>query len=160
MIVTIVFISASDVMLAGTTAYFLLKTRKLVLAHTTGVINALIRLTFQTATPAVICTTFNLVFTYLPGPYDKGVSSAFIQVLPKVYAVSRMWALNARRAIMREPSPMFASGAFRITEGSDSFIHAWKSKETFDERRHSVCYHPVLGLGVSDSEYADHSSGR
>ncbi len=50
-----------------------------------------------------------------------------------------------------------------------------ESKETFDERRHSglhfvdepipadldldaVCYHPVLGLGVSDS--AVHSSGR
>ncbi len=76
---------------------------------------------------------------------------------------------------MREPSPMFASGDFRITEGTDSFIHAWKSKETFDERRHSgldfvdepipadldldaVCYHPVLGLRVSDS--AVHSSGR
>ncbi len=71
MIITIVFISASDVMLASTTAYFLLKTRKLVLPQyvpycfstdfcsfrffsTTGVINALIRLTFQTATPAVI----------------------------------------------------------------------------------------------------------
>ncbi|KAK0240534.1 hypothetical protein EDD85DRAFT_825640 [Armillaria nabsnona] len=116
-------IFASDVMLAGTTAYFLLKTRKLVLPHTTGVINALIRLTFQTATPAVICTTFNLVFTYLPGPYDKGISSAFIQALPKVYAVSMMWTLNARRAIMREPSPMFASGAFHITEGTDSFMH-------------------------------------
>ncbi|KAK0445461.1 hypothetical protein EV421DRAFT_321544 [Armillaria borealis] len=117
-------IFASDVILAGTTAYFLLKTRKLVLPHTTGVINALIRLTFQTATPAVICTTFNLVFTYLPGPYDKGISSAFIQALPKVYAVSMMWTLNARRAIMREPTPMFASGAFRITEGTDSFMHA------------------------------------
>ncbi|PBK96432.1 hypothetical protein ARMGADRAFT_1138613 [Armillaria gallica] len=116
-------IFASDVMLAGTTAYFLLKTRKLVLPHTTGVINALIRLTFQTATPAVICTTFNLVFTYLPGPYDKGISSAFIQALPKVYAVSMMWTLNARRAIMHEPSPMFASGDFRITEGTDSFMH-------------------------------------
>ncbi|PBK77722.1 hypothetical protein ARMSODRAFT_1010359 [Armillaria solidipes] len=117
-------IFASDVILAGTTAYFLLKTRKLVLPHTTGVINALIRLTFQTATPAVICTTFNLVFTYLPSPYDKGISSAFIQALPKVYAVSMMWTLNARRAIMREPTPMFASGAFRITEGTDSFMHA------------------------------------
>ncbi|KAK0197511.1 hypothetical protein F5146DRAFT_1015629 [Armillaria mellea] len=117
-------IFASDVMLAGTTAYFLLKTRKLVLPHTTGVIDALIRLTFQTATPAVICTTFNLVFAYLPSPYHKGISSAFIQALPKVYAVSMMWTLNARRAIMREPTPMFASGAFRITEGTDSFMHA------------------------------------
>ncbi|KAK0228171.1 hypothetical protein IW262DRAFT_583370 [Armillaria fumosa] len=117
-------IFASDVLLASTTAFFLLKTRKLVLPHTTGVIDALIRLTFQTATPAVICTTFNLVFAYLPGPYDKGISSAFIQALPKVYAVSMMWTLNARRAIMREPTPMFASGAFRIAEGTDSFMHA------------------------------------
>ncbi|KAK0502868.1 hypothetical protein EDD18DRAFT_609651 [Armillaria luteobubalina] len=117
-------IFASDVLLAGTTAFFLLKTRKLVLPHTTGVIDALIRLTFQTATPAVICTTFNLVFAYLPGPYHKGISSAFIQALPKVYAVSMMWTLNARRAIMREPTPMFASGAFRITEGTDPFSHA------------------------------------
>ncbi|KAK0240535.1 hypothetical protein EDD85DRAFT_999836 [Armillaria nabsnona] len=118
MIISTALFLASDVMLAGTTAYFLLKARKLVLPlytphtvwvfNTTGVINTLIRLTFQTTTPAVICTTFNLLFTYLPDPNDKGISSAFIQALPKVYAVSMMWTLNARRAIMREPTPRFA----------------------------------------------------
>ncbi|KAG7452929.1 uncharacterized protein BT62DRAFT_35750 [Guyanagaster necrorhizus] len=122
---------ASDIMLAGVTAYFLLKTRKRVLPQTVGIINALIRLTFQTATPAVICTMLNLIFTYLPGPFDKGISSAFIQALPKLYAVSMMWTLNARRAIMCEPTPTFASGTFRMTEGANWFIPV-------DPRRHST----------------------
>ncbi|KAK0213622.1 hypothetical protein IW262DRAFT_1410506 [Armillaria fumosa] len=90
---------AGDVLLAGTTAYFLLKTKKDVLPQTVGIINALIRLTFQTATPAAVCALINLIFIYLKNPNITGFSNVFIQAQPKLYAISMMWTLNARRRI-------------------------------------------------------------
>ncbi|KAK0497876.1 hypothetical protein EDD18DRAFT_1104382 [Armillaria luteobubalina] len=99
-----------DVLLAGTTAYFLLKTKKNVLPQTVGMINALVRLTFQTATPAAVwycrpATVFsnsaliNLIFIYLINPNIRGFSNVLIQAMPKMYAISMMWTLNARRRI-------------------------------------------------------------
>ncbi|KAK0196177.1 hypothetical protein F5146DRAFT_1133664 [Armillaria mellea] len=88
-----------DVLLAIAMAYFLLRTKKRVLPQTKNLLDSLIRLTFQTATPAVIVALLNLIFVFLPDPYVKGISSAFIQPLPKLYAISMMWTLNARRDI-------------------------------------------------------------
>ncbi|KAK0213625.1 hypothetical protein IW262DRAFT_1410535 [Armillaria fumosa] len=89
----------ADLLLCSSTAYFLLKTKKNVLPQTVGLINALIRLTFQTAAPAVLCALLNLIFVYLHSDETKSVSNAFIQALPKLYAVSMMWTLNSRRSI-------------------------------------------------------------
>ncbi|SJL14136.1 uncharacterized protein ARMOST_17591 [Armillaria ostoyae] len=88
-----------DVLLAVALAYFLLRTKKRVLPQTKNLFDSLIRLTFQTAVPAVIVALLNLIFIFLPDPYVKGISSAFIQPLPKLYAISMMWTLNARRDI-------------------------------------------------------------
>ncbi|KAK0448921.1 uncharacterized protein EV420DRAFT_1275471 [Desarmillaria tabescens] len=88
-----------DVLLAVTMAYFLLRTKKRVLPQTKNLLDSLVRLTFQTATPAVIVALLNLIFIFLPDPYVRGISSAFIQPLPKLYAISMMWTLNARRDI-------------------------------------------------------------
>ncbi|KAK0226698.1 hypothetical protein IW262DRAFT_1457949 [Armillaria fumosa] len=88
-----------DVLLAVAMAYFLLCTKKRVLPQTKNLLDSLIRLTFQTAAPAVIVALLNLIFVFLPDPYVKGISSAFIQPLPKLYAISMMWTLNARRDI-------------------------------------------------------------
>ncbi|KAK0222737.1 hypothetical protein EDD85DRAFT_253725 [Armillaria nabsnona] len=88
-----------DVLLAVAMAYFLLHTKKRVLPQTKNLLDSLIRLTFQTAAPAVIVALLSLIFIFLPDPYVKGISSAFIQPLPKLYAISMMWTLNARRDI-------------------------------------------------------------
>ncbi|KAJ7503780.1 hypothetical protein B0H11DRAFT_2355580 [Mycena galericulata] len=90
---------AGDVTLALTTAYFLLRTRKDALAQTSGLLNALVRLTFQTAAPAAICAMFNLVFSQV-NPGGSGITStAFNMALPKLYSVSMMYTLNARSSI-------------------------------------------------------------
>ncbi|KAJ6563156.1 hypothetical protein DFH09DRAFT_1315774 [Mycena vulgaris] len=94
---------AGDVILSMTTAYFLIKTKKSVIStQTAELIHFLIRLTFQTAAPAAVVATFNLIFSqmYRTNQPNLGfVEIAFNQVLPKVYAISMMYTLNARRTI-------------------------------------------------------------
>ncbi|KAF8921142.1 hypothetical protein CPB85DRAFT_1210171, partial [Mucidula mucida] len=90
----------ADVIMTITTAFFLMKSRKKLHAQTSvGVFDALIRLTFQTAAPAAVCAMFNLIFSQLYSSNDKIISTSFNQALPKLYAVSMMWTLNARRQI-------------------------------------------------------------
>ncbi|KAJ7025800.1 hypothetical protein C8F04DRAFT_126642 [Mycena alexandri] len=90
---------AGDIIMCFTTAYFLLKTKSDVLPQTVGLITALVRLTFQTAAPAALCAMFNLIFSQ-HNPGGSGIiSTAFNMMLPKLYAVSMMWTLNARRTI-------------------------------------------------------------
>ncbi|KAF8126681.1 hypothetical protein K438DRAFT_1995542 [Mycena galopus ATCC 62051] len=89
-----------DIILSLTTAYFLLSSKKDVLPQTAGLINALIRLTFQTAAPAAICAMFNLIFSQITvADVTAFVSTGFNMPLPKLYAISMLWTLNARRTI-------------------------------------------------------------
>lgn len=92
---------AGDLLITLSTAFFLLKTKKDVLPQTVGTIDALILLTFQTAAPASICAMFNLVFSQIYSGSDKLISTAFNQVLPKLYAFSMMWTLNARLRLFK-----------------------------------------------------------
>ncbi|KAF7333814.1 hypothetical protein MVEN_02338300 [Mycena venus] len=94
--------SAGDVILTVTTAYFLVKTKKnLINPRTVGLINALIRLAFQTAAPAALFAMLTLISSQLHhrDPLYGYIEIAFNQPLPKLYAISMMWTLNARRAI-------------------------------------------------------------
>ncbi|KAJ7277128.1 hypothetical protein C8J57DRAFT_1503963 [Mycena rebaudengoi] len=93
---------AGDVILSVTTAYFLIKTKENALTQTAELIQSLIRLTFQTATPAAVVAMFNLIFSQMyrtNQPLLGYVEIAFNQVLPKLYAISMMYTLNARRTI-------------------------------------------------------------
>ncbi|KAJ7292069.1 hypothetical protein C8J57DRAFT_1492547 [Mycena rebaudengoi] len=93
------FVFAGDLILSLTTAYFLIKTKQGVLPQTVGLISALVRLTFQTAAPAALCAMFNLIFSqYKPGGPGL-ISTTFNMALPKLYAISMMWTLNARRTM-------------------------------------------------------------
>ncbi|KAK0236679.1 hypothetical protein EDD85DRAFT_937143 [Armillaria nabsnona] len=91
----------ADFLPSPTTAWSLLKNRKHVLPQTSNLLNALVRLTFQTAALPAICVMINLIFVCTGDNYSKNV---FIQALP--YAIGMMWTLNARRAIR----VAFASG--------------------------------------------------
>ncbi|KAJ7666371.1 hypothetical protein B0H17DRAFT_1210691 [Mycena rosella] len=96
---TLSSVFAGDITLSFLTAFFLLKSKKNVLPQTVGLISALVRLTFQTAAPAALCAMFNLIFSQV-NPGGSGITStAFNMALPKLYAVSMMWTLNARRTI-------------------------------------------------------------
>ncbi|KAK7443498.1 hypothetical protein VKT23_015671 [Stygiomarasmius scandens] len=92
-------VCASDVLMAATTAAFLLRSKKNVLPQTSGLITALVRLTFQTATPAAICALLNLIFSQIYNGNEKIISTAFNTLMPKLYAISMMWTLNSRRRI-------------------------------------------------------------
>ncbi|KAK0496321.1 hypothetical protein EDD18DRAFT_1165888 [Armillaria luteobubalina] len=77
----------ADVLLAATTAFFLVRTRRNIMPQTVGMINALMRLTFQTATPAVVCALLTLICVYLP-PDKPRVANTFNQAPPKLYAIN------------------------------------------------------------------------
>ncbi|KAJ7018445.1 hypothetical protein C8F04DRAFT_1356286 [Mycena alexandri] len=113
---------AGDVILSMTTAYFLIQTEKSVMSKQTAqLIRSLTRLTFQTATPAAIVAMFNLIFSQMyrtNRPLLGYVEIAFNQVLPKVYAISMMYTLNARREISTRASGSRVSGS-RNGSGSD-----------------------------------------
>ncbi|OCB85766.1 hypothetical protein A7U60_g7117 [Sanghuangporus baumii] len=93
-------LSSGDTLLCGATAYALLtSTGRNSLKQTTDLIRRLVQLTWQTMTPAAICALCNLIFSQVYGGESKLVSAAFNMALPKLYAISMMWTLNARRAI-------------------------------------------------------------
>ncbi|KAJ7090692.1 hypothetical protein C8R44DRAFT_648100, partial [Mycena epipterygia] len=92
-----------DVLLCGSTIYFLLYHSKDASPLTTGILNALTKLTFQSAAPAAVCALINLVGTL---DWDGTTPNAYIMLaiiantaLPKLYAISAMWTLNSRKEI-------------------------------------------------------------
>jgi len=92
---------AGDMLLTLLTAFFLTRTKKEVLPRSHGIINALIWLTFETAAPSAICSLINLVVSQLPTYFQ--LLAASNEVLPKLYAVSMMWSLNARQELRSLP---------------------------------------------------------
>ncbi|KAJ7578699.1 hypothetical protein C8J56DRAFT_835693 [Mycena floridula] len=89
---------AGDLLLSLATVFFLTRSKKNVLPQTAGLLTALVRLTFQSAAPAAVCTLLNLIFSQIYGS-DRLISTGFNMILPKLYAVSMMWTLNQRRSI-------------------------------------------------------------
>ncbi|KAF7354085.1 hypothetical protein MVEN_01095900 [Mycena venus] len=111
---------AGDITLCLTTAFFLIKSKKDVLPQTVGLINSLVRLTFQTAAPRCILyhqsAMFNLVFSQMYTSSKAAlVSTAFNMALPKLYAVSMMWTLNARHTIRAMNSGSDGNGMMTVS---------------------------------------------
>ncbi|KAJ7599185.1 hypothetical protein C8J56DRAFT_881678 [Mycena floridula] len=92
---------AGDLLLSLITVFYLTtrNSKKIVLPHTVGLLSALIRLTFQSAAPAAICTLLNLIFSQAYDGNNNLISTAFNMILPKLYAISMMWTLNQRKTI-------------------------------------------------------------
>ncbi|KAJ7203198.1 hypothetical protein C8J57DRAFT_1735362 [Mycena rebaudengoi] len=90
------------------------------LPQTAGLINALVRLTFQTAVPGALCAMLNLVFSqYKPGGPGR-ISTAFNMMLPKLYAISMIWTPNARRGIRMANSKRRLKNSSNGSPGSRS----------------------------------------
>ncbi|KAJ7127650.1 hypothetical protein C8R44DRAFT_873471 [Mycena epipterygia] len=100
---------AGDAALCGSTVYFLLAQSKQVSPQTGGLLNAIVKLTFQSAAPAALCTLLNLIGSQGSGriaEMTNGGTSAWTMLalmsnfaLPKLYALSAMWTLNSRKEI-------------------------------------------------------------
>ncbi|KAJ7253900.1 hypothetical protein C8J57DRAFT_1076614, partial [Mycena rebaudengoi] len=95
---------AGDVLLCGSTIYFLLYQSEYALPDTAGMLHSLKKLTFQSAAPAVVCALVSLVGTLA---WNRATPNAYVMlsiiannVLPKLYAISALWTLlNSRRSI-------------------------------------------------------------
>ncbi|KAJ4469785.1 hypothetical protein C8J55DRAFT_564434 [Lentinula edodes] len=81
---------AGDLLLSLVTAYFLIRSKKNVLPHDSFE---------KPPAPAAICALLNLVFSQIYDGNENITSTAFNMMLPKLYAVSMMWTLNAHRTI-------------------------------------------------------------
>ncbi|KAJ7664269.1 hypothetical protein B0H17DRAFT_1256435, partial [Mycena rosella] len=99
---------AGDVLLSGSTIYFLLCHSKHALPETAGMLNSITKLTFQSAAPAAVCALITLVVTVA---WDRTTPNAYVMLslitnnmLPKLYAISAMWTINSRRSIRQAHS--------------------------------------------------------
>ncbi|KAF7316103.1 hypothetical protein MIND_00128400 [Mycena indigotica] len=94
-----------DLLLCGSMAFFLLKHSKHVLPQTAGMLNAILKLTIQSAMPGAICAMITVIASQtgdrsvLAKP-STTISIIASNVLPKLYALSAMWTLNSRRTIL------------------------------------------------------------
>ncbi|KAJ6468593.1 hypothetical protein DFH09DRAFT_955491, partial [Mycena vulgaris] len=95
---------AGDLILCVTTTYFLSNHSKQVSPQTAGMLNAIVKLTFQSAAPAALCALINLVSAQaaiMDQAANAWSMTAIItsELLPKLYAISAMWTLNSRKDI-------------------------------------------------------------
>ncbi|KAJ6521997.1 hypothetical protein B0H19DRAFT_973755, partial [Mycena capillaripes] len=90
----------ADLLICVFSVFFLLRSKNNALPQTKGLVSALIRLAFQSAAPAATCALINMVLV-LPGilPPNNNTEIAFNLMIPKLYAVSMMYTINARRRL-------------------------------------------------------------
>ncbi|KAJ7127648.1 hypothetical protein C8R44DRAFT_873470 [Mycena epipterygia] len=119
-------VSAGDAALCGSTVYFLLAHSKHVLPETGAMLNAIAKLTFQSAAPGALCALLNLIGSQVSqrtaNEGDAGANRwtmlALITnfALPKLYAISALWTLNSRKKIQSA----YSSGQNTSSTGSKS----------------------------------------
>ena len=63
---------------------------------------------------------FNLVFSQVYPDGSKLISSAFNQTLPKLYAFSMMWTLNARRDLRAGDMNVV------LSQGANANVSGWE----------------------------------
>ncbi|KAJ7276620.1 hypothetical protein C8J57DRAFT_1223358 [Mycena rebaudengoi] len=108
-----------DVILSGTTIYFLLKRSREAEGEVAGALNERMRIVFQSAVPVTLCALANFI-TAESSTQSTSSVTLFLQLtnmmLPKLYAMSAMWTLNARK----ELSSRFGTDAKSSSDESTS----------------------------------------
>ncbi|KAF8166771.1 hypothetical protein K438DRAFT_1616498 [Mycena galopus ATCC 62051] len=94
----------ADLLLTGSTAFYLLACLHFALGPTAPILNSLRRVTIQSAAPAALCALINFVAVVLMYKKIAILVSSLIGgvaniVLPQLYAWSAMWTLNSREDI-------------------------------------------------------------
>ncbi|KAJ7473447.1 hypothetical protein FB451DRAFT_1398556 [Mycena latifolia] len=93
---------AGDLFLCAGTTFYLLRRSREALPQTAGMLDSILKLTFQSAAPAAFCALVNLICTQATPNGTTGWTMIAIianQALPKLYAMSAMWTLNSRKNI-------------------------------------------------------------
>ncbi|KAJ6488393.1 hypothetical protein DFH09DRAFT_1209516 [Mycena vulgaris] len=95
---------AGDLLLCVTTTYFLSNRSKQALPQTAGILNAIIKLTFQSAAPAAPWALIHSIASQAGNMGATANAWSMIAIiannlLPKLYATSAMWTLTSRRDI-------------------------------------------------------------
>ncbi|KAJ7276674.1 hypothetical protein C8J57DRAFT_1504505 [Mycena rebaudengoi] len=126
-------VMTGDVILSGSTIYFLLKQSQPALPETVGIRNRFVRLVFQSAVPVTLCALANCICSasYAHSPStDATLLSAILTtiMLPKLYAISAMWTLNSRQEL---------SSQFNSDVASSSEKRSRRQISTMQFRRHS-----------------------
>ncbi|KAJ7258226.1 hypothetical protein C8J57DRAFT_1516112 [Mycena rebaudengoi] len=112
--IQIATVVAGDVLLCGSTLYFLIMQSRDALPQTAGILHRLMRLTFQSAAPGALCASLMLIcdlYYNLRGSLDAGLPLLVISsmITPKLYAISAMWTLNSRRGLRSHFATVVAS---------------------------------------------------
>ncbi|EJD38856.1 hypothetical protein AURDEDRAFT_71747 [Auricularia subglabra TFB-10046 SS5] len=102
---------AADLIMSISTAHFLLQSRKHSLRQTHGLIDMLVRLTWQSAAPSAACALANLIMSQLDGDFLTATIPNML--LPKLYSIAMMWTINSRKDIRL----VNASGKTSSSEG-------------------------------------------
>ncbi|KAJ7288237.1 hypothetical protein C8J57DRAFT_1214430 [Mycena rebaudengoi] len=97
-------VMAGDVILSGSTIYFLLKRSHQAIPGNVGILNRLLRIAFQSAAPVTLCALANVISGQIYTQHPSiGATVLFLElinmILPKVYATSAMWTLNSRKGL-------------------------------------------------------------
>ncbi|KAJ7270191.1 hypothetical protein C8J57DRAFT_1321339, partial [Mycena rebaudengoi] len=122
-----------DVILSGSTIYFLLKRSHQALPETVGILNRFVRLVFQSAVPVTLCALANCICA-ASHSYNPATNATLLTVilttimLPKLYAISAMWTLNSRKEL---------SSQFSSDVASNSEKRSRRQITTLQFRRHS-----------------------
>ncbi|KAH7092877.1 hypothetical protein BKA62DRAFT_64145 [Auriculariales sp. MPI-PUGE-AT-0066] len=103
---------ASDLLMTMSSAYFLLQSKKNSLRQTQTLIDTLIRLTWQSAAPAAVVATLNLILSQAVAQ-EFLISTIPNELLPKVYSIAMLWTINSRKNIRL----VNASGKTSSSEG-------------------------------------------
>ncbi|KAF7296244.1 hypothetical protein HMN09_01093500 [Mycena chlorophos] len=125
-----------DLLLTISTAAYLYHFRRNVLPQNATVVTQLIRLVFQTSTPATFCIIVNFVialhFPDVPGVLAAKQWAGFGVniVIPKLFAVSVLWTINAR-GDMDQRRKIQASDTLR---GHGESTHGWGSGKVYVSR--------------------------
>ncbi|KAJ7319027.1 hypothetical protein DFH08DRAFT_891337 [Mycena albidolilacea] len=132
---------AGDVLLCGSTIYFLLRHSRHASQQTAGILSALMKLAVQSAAPAVVCALIAFVASVAWHLTTPGTNAYILlaiianNVLPKAYAISAMWTLNSRKSIRRAYSigPPSSSATSRYPTPDDLELSLlWISYEEND----------------------------
>ncbi|KAF7336266.1 hypothetical protein MVEN_02174800 [Mycena venus] len=147
---------AGDLLLCSSTTYFLLRHSKDGLPQTAGILNALLKLTIQSAAPAAICAFLGLIASQIPtrtGDLSFWTMLAIMtnSWLPKLYAFSALWTLNSRKGIARSGARMTSSEWHRYTENHLNVGHGIASRlgRSIEVRTPGLHVSPVLGSGTT-----------
>ncbi|KAJ7279332.1 hypothetical protein C8J57DRAFT_132626 [Mycena rebaudengoi] len=127
-----------DMILSGSTIYFLLRRSRQATLATVGILNRLIRIAFQSAVPVTLCALANFIpqALYLHHTsIDATVLCILLtgMMLPKVYAISALWTLNARNKSSR-----FGTDVHSDISSSPVHFRSRQMATTIQLEQHSV----------------------